>query len=175
MKEIQLTKGKVAKVDDADFDWLSQWKWSWHYAGYAFRMYRTHYTLHRVAMARAIMDLAASDKRVVDHINGDSLDNRRCNLRVCSRAENMRNVKLRRTSISGYKGVSHTKEWGWRVKLQVNGKVISGGTFLTSAEAAKAYDELAIKYHGEFARLNFPERISPEMPLPYKEGLDRAA
>lgn len=95
----------------------------------------------------------------VDHINGDGLDNRRSNLRVCSHAENRRNSKKvsgRRKLASHYKGVSHPSKNRWTASITVMWKTLHIGSFKTEIEAARAYDEAARNHHGVFARLNFP-------------------
>ena len=97
--------------------------------------------------------------KTVDHINGVTLDNRRCNLRLASHSENMRNTKLRKNNKTGYKGVC----WDivnkrYHVTIRYNGKKIFLGRFDNIIEAAKAYDDGAKKYFGDFARLNFPEK-----------------
>lgn len=147
--------GEVAIVDDADYDWLRKDTWHLHQhgAGYACRS-----TLgpdgkkHCVGMQRVIMD-APSDKWV-DHINGDSLDNRRANLRFCTLAENVRNQKPHKGK--GLKGIK-VRRGSISAQICVDRKSIYLGVFPTEAAAAKAYDEAAREYHGEFARLNFPD------------------
>jgi hypothetical protein len=101
---------------------------------------------------RFIMDCPAG--LFVDHINGDTLDNRRENLRICSHAENMRNRFPNKITSSGYKGVSwykHRKKW--RSQIRANNKKIHLGYYITPEEAYQAYCKAAQKYHGEFARL----------------------
>ncbi len=92
---------------------------------------------------------------IVDHINGDTLDNRRANLRVCTMAQNVRNRKKPRTNTSGYKGVHwmprHKK---WMAKITCAGKHIFLGLFDDPAEAHAAYCAAAKKYHGDFARFD---------------------
>lgn len=104
---------------------------------------------------------------VVDHINGNTLDNRRCNLRVCTHAENARNNTLIKTTTTGYKGVHCAKANGskkpWRSRIKYNYKEIQLGTFDTKQEAAEAYDIAALKYFGEFAKLNFPNKLNEYM------------
>jgi AP2 domain-containing protein/HNH endonuclease len=106
-----------------------------------------------VPLHRLIMN-APADKEV-DHINGDTLDNRRCNLRICSHKENLRNQKLPKNSKSGYKGVTWYKRIKkWRSHIRLNKKQIHLGYFDDIKLAANAYNEAAIKYFGEFAKLN---------------------
>src|SRR3990167_2235442 len=94
----------------------------------------------------------------VDHINGNGLDNRRKNIRLCTKKENMQNRRISINNTSGYKGVYYhksdkrKKRWTVFIRTDDNRKFI--GRFLTALDAAKAYNEAATKYHGEFARLN---------------------
>lgn len=119
-------------------------------------------TKSTIQLSRIIMD-APQDKEV-DHISGDKLDNRKANLRLCTHSENMWNRK--RQSISGqpYKGVFVRKDKQskrkWRARIWVNGKSHSVGYFLTPEEAATAYNTMAVKYFGEFARLNKIEDLT---------------
>jgi hypothetical protein len=106
-------------------------------------------------MHREIMN--PTDDRFVDHRNCDSLDNRRANLRFATRAENMRNRRKKKNTTSQFVGVNFykpSKKWDSRITHQ--GKRIKLGRFVSEIDAAKAYDEAAKKYYGEFARLNFP-------------------
>ncbi len=95
---------------------------------------------------------------LTDHINGNSLDNQKTNLRTCTHAENMRNRRSDQGSRSHYKGVCwHNQNNKWVVRIAVNRKQIYLGCFISELDAAKAYDAAARAHHGEFARLNFPE------------------
>jgi hypothetical protein len=104
-------------------------------------------------MHREIM--GAAEGQVVDHINHDGLDNRRCNLRVCSHAENVRNQRGQRGRSSGYKGVSRDRRLGkWRAQIWHNGKHTYLGLFESEAAAARAYNAKARDLFGAFAYLN---------------------
>lgn len=145
MKSLALTQGKVALVDDNDFEYLSRWKWCYN-NGYAVRS-------GGVSLHRAILSPPRSSD--IDHINGDRLDNRRANLRLCSRAENCRNRKPRSGSTTGMKGVYLHKPSGrYQASIRVNGKNLSQGMYDSITEAAKAYNKAARKYFGDFAYIN---------------------
>ncbi len=107
-----------------------------------------------VQMHREIMK-APKDK-FVDHINGNTLDNRKDNLRLVTHTENLRNSKLNKRNTTGYKGVRRTKS-GFYARINVSGREISLGGFPTLERAARAYDTAAIIHFGKYARLNFPE------------------
>jgi len=89
----------------------------------------------------------------VDHINGDILDNRKSNLRMCSQAQNMQNSPKQKNNTSGYKGV-YKNGLSWMAKIMVDHRAIYLGTFSTKERAAEEYNKAAIKYHKEFANLN---------------------
>ena len=157
MKEIQLTQGKVVLVDDEDFDWLS--KSNWHYSkGYAVRTSTKESGKQRtILMHREI--IKTPDGMETDHINGNGIDNRRENLRICTGSENRRNKKRNRKNISGYKGVCfYKRDKNWRVQIDVRKQHIFLGYFDTAEEAARVYDDAAKKYHGEFANLNIDDK-----------------
>lgn len=150
MKRISLTQGKYALVDDKDFAVLSEYPW--HYSqGYAARM--SPKPQRKIFLHRSI--LMPPNGMFIDHINGDSLDNRRENLRICTRAENQHNQKILGRSTSGFKGVSwHKRIKKWNVKIRVAMKDVHLGYFTEKVEAARAYNEGAKKYYGAFACLN---------------------
>lgn len=155
MKKIPLTQSKFALVDDADHDWLSQWKWCYHGGGYALRS-RDGKLMHRL-----ILD--AHKGQQVDHANRNGLDNRRENLRFCDHSQNAANSRLATSNTSGYRGVIRhwPPEWrrkgyspSWTARIQVHKKVISLGYYKSPESAAMAYNEAARKYFGQFAYLN---------------------
>lgn len=163
MKEIKLTQGKVALVDDEDFEYLDQF--NWHTSTYRELSYakRNIYTgkLHTLShMHREIFEYRGIDLTglEVDHINGDGLDNRRSNLRLATHQENLANCAKRsatRNKNHGFKGITLNPANGrWIAQIMVDGVHIECGDYSTPGEAAKAYDEAAIRYFGEFAKTN---------------------
>lgn len=156
---ISLTRGQFAVVDAADFDWINQWKWAAS-PNKGFFYARCHISpggrkSFHVYMHRLVLGINRGDRMVADHINGNSLDNRRENLRACSTAENNRNVARRARNTSGYKGVYwHKREEKWRAGIHFLGQSIHLGYFSEKTRAALAYNDAAKQYHGEFARLN---------------------
>lgn len=155
MKEIKLSKGFIALVDDEDFEWLNQWKWSYHSGGYAVRMHLGHKMLF---MHRFIMNVPTTLE--IDHINHNGIDNRKCNLRICTTSQNLHNTKIQRNNTSGYKGVSFNKLTNkWEAYIKINNKKIHLGLFNTSEDAARAYDAKTKNSFGKFALTNFKENI----------------
>lgn len=103
----------------------------------------------------------ATDGMFVDHVNGETLDNRKTNLRLVTHAQNQYNRRIPNTNTSGYKGVQWSKQkQKWIAVASLKGKLYYGGGYADKLEAAKAYDRLAVKLFGEFARFNFPENTS---------------
>ena len=111
-----------------------------------------------VLMHRVIMDTPKG--MLTDHINGNGLDNRRGNLRICSMSENMANRSKTVQNSTGYKGVYNTGDSQlnpYSAKIEKNKKVYCLGHYATPEDAARAYDAKAKELHGEFAYLNFPD------------------
>lgn len=162
MKEIKLTKGYSTLVDDEDYELLAASKW--------FAMVTRPGNVYActankkekgksIRMHRLLMNAKPSE--IVDHINGNRLDNRRANLRLCNHSQNMVNRKSRKNTSSKYLGVSlqykgenHTL---WCTIVGKNGRTVYQAYFKSEEEAALAYDREATKAHGEFAKLNFPK------------------
>ena len=148
MKKLNLTKSKSAMVDSKMHTVLSNWKWSLHSMGYACRNRKGKLIL----LHRQIMDFP---KLNVDHINGDKLDNRTINLRLCTQAENTRNSKSHKDSTSKYKGVFWNKDTRkWRTRLMFNSKTVLDKCFVSETDAADEYNAQSKIYHGKFAKFN---------------------
>lgn len=156
-KKIALTCGQCALVDEADYDYLIQWKWYAYWcirlkAFYAARSIKVDGQSVSIRMHRQLMGLERGDKRVVDHINHKTLDNRRSNLRICTQAQNMWNIQnLRADNVSGCAGVSWSgSRQKWMVQFRAgNGKRYFGGRFNLREEAILAYRAL-VAVRGEF-------------------------
>lgn len=128
MKLIPLTKGRFTLVDDADFEWLNQWKWYLSGNGYATRTSK-HIRMHRVINN-------TPDGYDTDHINRDKLDNRRDNLRSVTRSQNNFNSLPPKDNKSGVKGVWWSERWQlWYAQIKVNGKRYNLGSSKNKNEA----------------------------------------
>lgn len=167
MKTIPLTRGLVAIVDDEDFERLSKWKWFSHAGGktwYASRIESNRHVLMHLEISPPPLGMS------VDHVDGNGLNNQKCNLRWCTQSQNLANAR-RAPPQSGYRGVQRRGSM-WSAILTVNGRTHRLGIFETAEEAARVRDDAARKYFGAFARVNFPaspiERgvvPPPEVPL----------
>lgn len=154
-REIPLTQGYVTLIDEADFDLVKEL--SWHASREPGGIYAkarkprggdAYFKLHRFIMGEP-------PGALVDHINGNTLDNRRANLRPCSNAQNLQNTAQRSDSRSPYKGVERRGNV-WRARIREGSAYRSLGHFKTSEEAALVYDAAARRLFGEFACVNFP-------------------
>lgn len=156
VRYISLTRGLYAIVDAEDYGWLSRYKWhaSSRDAPYAYCTVNGK----NIAMHRMIM--RPPKGMVVDHINGNGLDNRRCNLRVCRQDQNMRNSRRHVGGKSRFRGV-FPRGHQWEAKVTYKGKEYYLGRFNSELEAAEARDRLASKLFGKYAWLNIPPG-SPE-------------
>lgn len=153
---ITLSQGQFAKVDCADFEWLNQWKWCamWGENAKSFYAARIHLSASerkQIRMHRLILGLDKGDKRIGDHTNHDTLDNRRSNLRICSTQQNNCNVKLKKSNTSGFKGVAwHKGRQKWRAYGSLEGRQKHIGYYETAEQASTAYEDFAKYHYGEF-------------------------
>lgn len=159
MKRIPLTQGQFAIVDDGDYDWLMQWKWHAYRGKYTFYACRSTTRSRKakrklLSMHRTIMAIPRG--REIDHRNHDGLDNRRCNLRECSRAENQRNRLPEKGGTSKFKG-TYWNKGKWQSVITCNGKYTYIGRYASEKDAAAAYNTKAKELFGEFAYLNMIE------------------
>lgn len=163
VRYIPLAHGLYAIVDAEDHEWLSQYKWSPLYSKHGKIIYATRSVVYEengkrrrksILMHREIMK--PPEGMVVDHINGNGLNNRHCNLRNCTQAQNMQNHRPRTDGQSRFIGVFPYGD-KWRARINSKGKQHHIGTFETQIAAALARDHKALELFGEFARLNFPE------------------
>ena len=157
MKEIQLTQGKVALVDDEDFESLNQFKW------YAIRNGKTFYATRKdmddYKQINILMHWEVMNGKGIDHKDHNGMNNQKSNLRLCTQKENCMNRSKRENTSSIYKGVSfHSRDKKWQAHIGINGKYIHIGLFTSEVDAAKAYNEKAIELFCEFAHINIIDK-----------------
>lgn len=156
MKKIYLNNGKFTIVDDNLFNYLSQWKWSVS-GNYVLRRKQKNKVIKTIFMHRLLMN--NPEGLVVDHKNGNKLDNRIENLRICTQQQNNFNKKTPNHNTSGFKGVYWEKNkqcWKAYISINTDGKKKKFTKNCSSLiEAAQKYDELASLYFGEYAKTNF--------------------
>lgn len=159
MKEMFLTKGQIALIDDEDFEKLSQWSWYAHSnpvsnTSYAARGTFINYKNKLYLMHRQILGIT-DPKISVDHADGNGLNNQKSNLRICTHSQNMCNTSKRKNTTSRFKGVSWCSDRNkWEVEVRVDNKRLRVGRYENEIEAALAYNVTASFAHREFARLN---------------------
>lgn len=157
MKNIKTVDGFDVMVSDVDFENLSRYKWRVSIEGK--RRYAVTSKIPAKRMHRIV--LGAKTGEVVDHINGNGLDNTRENLRICTDAQNQCNRGKTRSNTVGFKGVSWDKRRNkFHAQIQVNYKPIHLGHFDCPFKAAREYDEAALKHHGDFAFTNLKKPIA---------------
>lgn len=152
---IPLTRNLVCKVSTEDFTWASQFNWQANHSRgmfYASRAEKVpgkksvrHFPMHR--------ELLGFPPTGVDHINGDTLDNRRSNLRHATQSENCCNSRIRKDNRSGLKGVSFDSKSGkWRAQIQIKRQKMHLGMFFRKEDAETAYVSASVDLHGDFRR-----------------------
>lgn len=165
MKQIPLSSGYVAIVDDEDYETLMQYKWSACFNRAMMERTGEAVTIYAhgrkggqmVSMHRLLLN--ALPGQWVDHKDRDGLNNTRSNIRICTPAMNAFNNPKRKSGsyTSQYKGVCRVKgNRKWKASIYVNGKAVSLGCFEDESDAGRAYDTAALAHAGEFAVLNFP-------------------
>ncbi len=160
MKEIKLTRGKVALVDDEDFHALNKSKWYAH----KYTKGDIWYAARRIHKVDGYKDMTIfmhvqimGDKEglEIDHINTNGLDNQKNNMRHCTSSQNQMNTKKREGCSCKYKGVYWDKKLKhWRVRVKMGGVFVYQKLFKDEMEAAIAYNNAVLIHFGEFARLN---------------------
>ncbi len=167
MKEIELTQEQVTLVNDEDFEWLNQWKWFAHY-DWRGKCFYAQRNAPRIKDKRVIIHMSREIIKCpknlqVDHADGNTLNNQRYNIRICTSTENLRNRRPWINCTSKHKGVGwhkQTEKWIARIYTRdifdqpMN---IFLGLFNSEEEAALAYDKAALREFGEFAYFNFPQ------------------
>lgn len=161
-RRIRMAQPRYAKVDPADYKRLRKYEWFAMKGIYTFYIYRCVpggkvKKRKLISLHKEIIKAPAG--MVIDHINHDGMDNRSANLRTATYSQNVCHRKKHSDSkFSKYKGVYRKKKnHKWEVRISFEKKQIHIGCFRNEIDAAKAYDEAAMKYHGQFACLNFPD------------------
>ena len=171
-KLIPLTQGKFAIVDADMFEYLSQWKWHIKKGPntyYAVRNEGKRPNRKKILMHRQVMNCPTGKE--FDHINHKGFDNRRINLRICTRLQNSQN---RLCMPNQYKGIYWNKQAKkWHSRIGVNNKRIHLGYYDSEIKAVKAYDAKALELFGKFAHINFPT-ASPARIISYKERIRKS-
>ena len=176
MREVPLTQGMVALVDDEDYEEVMRYRWIYHrprhsktgYAQTTVHLERGRGGRSKTPRMHQLIYGPVPDGMTVDHRDGNGLNNRRSNLRLASRAEQARNRRPRAASATGFKGVFPSTPNRWIARIGWEGRRLNLGTFSSPEEAACAYDAKARELCGDFAYVNFPRsavRGNPRSPL----------
>lgn len=161
MKKIDIRGNYITLVDDEDYEYLNQWKWGLDNGGYVARSTHLSTSENSRQNKRYFMHKVINQTPIgfqTDHINGNKLDNRRVNLRNATKSQNQANTRIYKNNKTGFKGVifsrAKDKTKPYQAQIKYHKKNIFLGCFKTAEEAAYAYNNEAMKLHGEFARLN---------------------
>ena len=153
-----MTQGKYALVDNENYSFLNQWKWYAHLEHgnwYAIRNYGLRPFRKRIRMQQVVLDT----NNLVDHIDGNGLNNQSRNLRLATNAQNLYNKDINKNNSTGYKGVHFNKIANkFQAGITIDGKKVYLGLFENVIDAAKKYDEKAVEFFGEFAKTNFDKK-----------------
>ena len=152
---IPLSNGQFATIDAVDVPLVEGYNWTAAVRKHTTHVFRgsTVEGKHRWVWLHRVI-AKTPDGMFTDHTNGDGLDNRRCNLRLATKAQNNRNQRMTERNTSGIKGVSwHKKDKRWRACIHVHDRYIHLGHFKTIDEAQRAYEKASAELHGEFGRL----------------------
>jgi hypothetical protein len=176
MQTLPLTQHKIALVDDSDYAALNQWKWTYlpnTRSGYAVRWETRDGKRHTVYMHRQIM--GAAKGQLVDHEDGNGLNNQRYNLRLCGRSHNGANKPVPARTIP-YRGVYANpaiRRDPFFAQIKFARRIYHLGGFQAQEDAARAYDRAALYCFGSFARLNFPDDVAITLTLPLPRTIAR--
>ena len=147
-------KDKVVLIDDADKEIYEENKFYINKNSKGYESVRIYKGKNAKKQFATVLFGEYDKKLEIDHINGNRLDNRRSNLRLCTHAENMRNIRIQKNNTSGYKGVSYyTKIKKWVASCEINGKRYKK-QFNDKNDAARFYNEMSIKFYGEYGYIN---------------------
>lgn len=157
--KIPLTKNYYLIIDEKDFNLVSKHKWradDRHKKCTVYAITDLHINKKRTTISVHRLIMKPLKTKQVDHVNGNGLDNRRCNLRVCTHSQNQMNKRPKLNSEHKFKGIFWIQKISkWKSSIYVNGKGLHLGLFSSEIKAAKAYDKSAKKHFKEFAKLNF--------------------
>jgi hypothetical protein len=177
---VPLSKGKFAIIDDDDFELISKYKWSATEPDHRRSIYaRTNIKgddgkYYTERMHRLVLGLNKGDGKIVDHINGDGLDNRKSNLRISSHSDNAANVSTHRGNKSGYKGVSFLNDRGyWRTEVRRNRLNVYRSSSRCIHLAALKYNDNAVRVHGISVWLNEVKECACDECASYKKSRRR--
>lgn len=152
MATVQI-RGLSVELDEEDISKVLARNWSIHWAPKPYLSTSDGVQGKRMFIHRFILGLSRGDGKIVDHIDGDTLNNRKTNLRICTAEQNTWNRKMNKTNTTGYTGVWFNRRINrWRASIGMNGKHVCLGHFKTIEEAGEAYEKAAKEHRGEFVR-----------------------